>query len=142
WFFSIAAGLAVLLGSYAARDSNLQRLRGVVAGMAAGSDAGSVNTTANVVFWGSIGALLLLTLGEAVVLAALTGRRSWARWSLLGLLAIHAAVMVPAAAFLVPAGAPGSYVVMLWGAELFLAAAGQAVVFLPSAGAWLRRDSS
>ncbi|UUL77269.1 hypothetical protein NG819_07115 [Pseudarthrobacter sp. Fe7] len=142
WIFSFAAGLAVLLGSFVARDSNLQRLRGLVADMAAGSDAQSVGTAANIVFWGSIGALLLLTTVEAAVLAAVLGRRAWARWALILLLATHVPVLLLAAKFLVPSGAAGSYVVMLWGAGVLLAFAGLVLLFLPSAGAWLKRERS
>ena len=140
WLFSFAAGLAVLLGSFAARDSNLQRLRGVVADMAAGGNAGSVAATAETVFWGSLGALLLATLLEAAVLVAVLGRRAWARWTLLSLLASHVLVLFVASAFLVPSGAAGSYVVMLWGAGLLLALAGLVLLFLPSAGAWLKPE--
>ena len=140
WLFSFAAGLAVLLGSFVARESNLQRLRGLVADMAAGRDATSVSTTAEVVFWGSVGALLAVTLLEAVALAAVLGRRNWARWTLLPLLASHVLILVLASAFLVPAGAAGSYVVMLWGAGLLLALAGLSLLFLPSAGAWLKPE--
>jgi len=140
WLFSFAAGLAVLLGSFVARESNLQRLRGLVADMAAGRDAASVSTTAEVVFWGSVGALLAVTLLEAVALAAVLGRRNWARWILLPLLASHVLILVLASAFLVPAGAAGSYVVMLWGAGLLLALAGLSLLFLPSAGAWLKPE--
>lgn len=139
WILSFIAGSAVLLGSYVARDSNLQRLRGVVAGMAAGSDAGSVGTAAEIVFWGSIAALLLVTLLEAAVLSMLMGRRIWARWTLVPLLATHVLLLLPASAFLVPGGAAGSYVVMLWAAGVALAFAGLVLLFLPSAGAWLKR---
>ncbi|WP_251045952.1 hypothetical protein [Arthrobacter sp. ISL-85] len=142
WLFSFLAGLAVLLGSFVARDSNLQRLRGVVADMAAGNDAESVGTAVSIVFWGSIGALLLVTLLEAAVLAAVLGQRNWARWALALLLAAHLPVMVLASAFLVPGGAAGSYVVMLWGAGLILAFAGLVLLFLPSSAAWLKRGRS
>ena len=142
WLFSFVAGLAVLLGSFVARDSNLQRLRGVVADMAAGSDTDSVGTAADIVFWGSVGALLLVTALEAAVRAAALGRRTWARWALTLLLAAHLPVLLLASAFLVPSGAAGSYVVMLWGAGLLLAFAGLALLFLPSAGAWLKRERS
>ncbi|MDQ0663066.1 hypothetical protein QFZ35_001564 [Arthrobacter ulcerisalmonis] len=142
WFSSFAAGLAVLLGSFAARESNLQRLRGVVADMASGSDAESVGTAAEMVFWGSIGALLLVTLLEAAALAAVLGRRNWARWVLVPLLASHLPLLLLASAFLVPGGDAGSYVVMLWGAGLLLAVAGLVFLFLPSAGAWLQREHS
>lgn len=139
WILSFIAGSAVLLGSYVARDSNLQRLRGVVADMAAGSDAGSVGTAAEIVFWGSIAALLLVTLLEAAVLSMLMGRRIWARWTLVPLLATHVLLLLLASAFLVPGGAAGSYVVMLWAAGVALAFAGLVLLFLPSAGAWLKR---
>ena len=142
WVLSFAAGLAVLLGSYVARDSNLQRLRGVVAAMAAGSDTGSVDTATDIVFWGSLGALLLVTVLQASALAAALGRRNWARWVLLLLLAAHLPVLLLASAFLVPGGSEGSYVVMLWCAGLLLALAGLVLLFLPSAGAWLKRQSS
>lgn len=137
---SFLAGLAVLLGSFVARDSNVQRLRAVVADMAPGSDAGSVGTAANIVFWGSIGALLFMIALEAAVLAAVLGRRTWARWALILLLAAHLPVLLLASEFLVPSGAAGSYVVMLWGAGLLLAITGLVLLFLPSAGAWLKRE--
>jgi hypothetical protein len=142
WVLSFVAGLAVLLGSFVARDSNVQRLRGVVADMAAGSDAESVGTAAEIVFWGSIGALLLVTALEAVFLGAALGRRNWSRWVLLLLLAAHVPVLLLASAFLVPSGAEGSYVVMLWGAGLLLAAAGMVFLFLPAAGTWLKRKAA
>jgi hypothetical protein len=110
--------------------------------MAAGSDAGSVGTAAEIVFWGSIGALLLVTVLEAAVLAAALGRKNWARWVLVLLLAAHLPVLLLASAFLVPNGADGSYVVMLWGAGLLLAFAGLVLLFLPSAGSWLKREAT
>jgi hypothetical protein len=142
WVLSIAAGLAVLVGSFVARDANLERLRGVVADMAAGSDAGSVGTAAEIVFWGSLGALLLVAVLEAAALAAVLGRRNWARWVLLLLLAAHLPVLLLTSAFLVPSGAEGSYVVMVWGAGLLLAAAGLVLLFLPAARAWLKPEAA
>ena len=142
WALSLLAGLAVLLGSFVARDSNLHRLRDLVGVMAGGGDAESVATTADIVFWGSIGALLLVALLEAAVLAAALGRRNWARWVLIPLQATHLPVLLLASTFLVPSGAAGSYVVMLWGAGLLLAIAGLTLLFLPSAGAWLKREHS
>lgn len=139
WLLSFLAGLTVLAGSFVARDSNLQRLRALMADAAAGG-AGSA-TSAEFVFWGSVGALLLVTLLEAAALAAVLGRRAWARWVLVPLLASHLPVLLLASAFLVPRGAAGSYVVMLWVAGLALAFAGLVLLFLPSAGAWLRHGA-
>jgi hypothetical protein len=138
WLLSFVAGLAVLVGSFLARESNLARLRTVVDQMAPGGDAAAVTASSAIVFWGSLAALLLATLLEAAALAAVTARHGWTRWLMAALLAGHAAVMAVAAAFLVPEGDAGSYVVLLWGAELLLAFVGLVALFMPSAGRWLK----
>lgn len=138
WLLSFVAGLAVLSGSFLTRESHLQRLRAVVDKMAPGGDAGAVTTAAGVVFWGSIGAILLVILLEAAMLGMMMGRQGWARWALLLLLAVHAVVLLVAAAFLVPDGDAGSYVVLLWGLDIVLAVVGLMFFFMPSATAWLR----
>jgi len=142
WVLSFLAGLAVLAGSFVARDSNLQRLRAVVEDMAARNGMASAGTAADVVFWGSLGALLLVTLLEAAALAAVLARRAWGRWALLPLLASHLPVLLLASVFLVPGGAAGSYVVMLWVAGLALGFGGLVLLFLPPTGAWLRQGRS
>ena len=142
WVLSFLAGLTVLAGSFVARDSNLHRLRAVVADTAARNGMASAGTAAEIVFWGSMGALLLATLLEAVALAAVLARRAWARWVLLTLLASHLPVLLLASVFLVPTGAAGSYVVMLWVAGMALAFGGLVLLVLPPAGAWLRRGRS
>lgn len=138
WLLSFVAGLAVLVGSFLARDSNLERLRTVVDQMAPGGDAQAVTASSAIVFWGSLAALLLATLLEAAALAAVSARHGWTRWLLAALLAGHVAVMAVAAAFLVPEGDAGSYVVMLWGAELLLGFVGLVAFFMPSAGRWMK----
>jgi hypothetical protein len=132
------AGLAVLIGSFLTRESHLQRLKTVVDGMAPGGDAEAVATAAGVVFWGSIGAVLLVILLEAAMLGAVMGRQAWARWALLLLLAAHAVVLLVTAAFLVPDGDAGSYVMLLWGLDVLLAVIGLMFFFMPSANAWLK----
>lgn len=138
WLFSFVAGLAVLVGSFLTRDSHLERLRTVVDQMSPGGGPDAVTTSAAIVFWGSLGALLLVILLEAAALAIFSARRGWSRWLLIPLLAGQVVVMVVAAAFLVPDGDAGSYVVMLWGAQLLLAFFGLVAVFVPSAGRWLK----
>jgi hypothetical protein len=138
WLVSFLAGLAVLVGSFLTRDGHLERLRGVVEQMAPGGDAEAVTTATGIVFWGSIGALLLAMLLEAVMLGVVLGRQGWARWALVPLLAGHALVMIIATAFLVPEGDSANYVLLLWGAELLLAFIGLVMFFLPSSNAWLR----
>ncbi|BAS10719.1 hypothetical protein AHiyo4_41410 [Arthrobacter sp. Hiyo4] len=138
WLFSFVAGLAVLVGSFLTRDSHLERLRTVVDQVAPGGGPDAVTTSAAIVFWGSLGALLLVMLFEAVALAIFSARHGWSRWLMIPLLAGQVMVMVVAAAFLVPEGDAGSYVVLLWGAQLLLAFAGLVAVFMPSAGGWLK----
>lgn len=138
WLLSFLAGAAVLAGSFLTRDSHLERLRSVVEEMAPGGDADAVTTATAIVFWGSMGAMLLVMLLEAAMLGVVMGRQGWARWTLVLLLAVHVLVMFIAGAFLVPAGDGGSYVVLLWGAQVLLALVGLVLFFLPAAGAWLR----
>jgi hypothetical protein len=138
WLVSFVAGLAVLVGSFMTRESHLEHLKTVVEGMAPGGDAEAVTTATGIVFWGSLGAVLLVILLEAAVLGLVMGRRGWARWALLLLLAGHAVVLLVAAAFLVPDGDAGSYVVLLWGLDLLLAVVGLVFFFMPSANAWLK----
>lgn len=138
WLVSFLAGLGVLVGSFLTRDGHLERLRDVVEQMAPGGDAEAVTTATGIVFWGSIGALLLVMLLEAVMLGVVMGRQGWARWALVPLLVGHALVMLVATAFLVPDGDGGSYVLLLWGAELLLAFVGLVMFFLPASNAWLK----
>lgn len=138
WLFSFLAGLAVLVGSFLTRDSHLERLPTVVQEMAPGGDAEAVTTATAIVFWGSVGALLLVILLEAAMLGVVLGRQGWARWVLIPLLAGHVLVMLVTAAFLVPEGDGGSYVMMLWGLEILLAFIGLVLFFFPSANSWLK----
>jgi hypothetical protein len=138
WLLSFAAGLAVLAGSFLTRDSHLERLRTVVVQMAPGGDAEAVTTATGIVFWGSLAAVLLVILLEAAMLGVVMGRQGWARWALVPLLAGHVIVLLVAAAFLVPEGDAGSYVVLLWGLQLLLALIGLVLFFVPSANAWLK----
>ncbi|ADX74319.1 hypothetical protein Asphe3_32110 [Pseudarthrobacter phenanthrenivorans Sphe3] len=138
WLFSFVAGLAVLVGSFLTRDSHLERLRTVVQDMAPDGDAEAVTTAAGIVFWGSVGALLLVILLQAAMLGVVMGRQGWARWALVPLLAGQVLVMLVAATFLVPAGDGGSYVVMLWGLQTLLAFIGLVLFFVPASNAWLK----
>jgi hypothetical protein len=138
WLLSLVAGLAVVAGSFLTRTSHLERLRSVVDRMAPGGNADAVTTSTAVVFWGSLSALLLLILLQAAFVTAFSGRRGGARWVLIPLLAAQVVVMAVVTAFLVPEGDAGTYVVLLWGAQLLLGFAGLLALFMPSAGRWFR----
>jgi hypothetical protein len=138
WFASFLAGLSIVAGSFLTRDAHLERLKTVVQGMASGGDAEAVTTATGIVFWGSLGAVLLVMLLEAAMLGVTMGRHGWGRWALIPLLAAHVLILLVAAAFLVPDGDAGSYVMLLWGIQLLLALVGLVLFFLPAANAWLR----
>jgi hypothetical protein len=138
WLLSLIAGGAVIAGSFLTRTSHLERLRAVVDKMAPGGDADAISTSAGIVFWGSLSALLVLVLLQAGFMAAVSGRRGWARWVLAPLLAAQVVVMAVAAAFLVPEGDAGTYVLLLWAAQSVLGFIGLLALFMPAARRWFR----
>ncbi|MET3720723.1 MULTISPECIES: hypothetical protein [unclassified Arthrobacter] len=138
WLLSFVAGVAVIVGSFLARTSHLERLRAVVDKMAPGGDANAISTSTAIVFWSSLSVLLLLIVLQVVLLAVIFARRGWARWLLFLLLTCQIPAMAVAAAFLVPEGDAGSTVLLLWAAQLVLAFVGLLVLFLPAAGRWFR----
>jgi hypothetical protein len=138
WLLSFIAGFAVLVGSFLTRDSHLERLRAVVDEMAPGGDADALTAASAIVFWGSMGAMLLVILLEAAAVAILNGRQGWIRWLMIPLLLAHVGAVLVAEAFLVPEGDAGSYVWMLWGAQIVMAFVGLVLLFVPASNAWLR----
>lgn len=138
WLLSFVAGLAVVVTSFLSRDAHLERLRTVVDEMAPGGGADALTASTAIVFWGSVITLLLAVLLEAAALGIVMGRQGWGRWLMIPLLLSHAFATWVAAAFLVPAGDAGRYVVLLWGAQLLLASAGLILLFVPASVAWLR----
>jgi hypothetical protein len=138
WLLSFIAGLAVIVGSFLTRTSNLERLRTVVEDMAPGGDSNAVTTSAAIVFWGSLSGSLLVILLQAAMLAVVSSRHGWARWLMILLLGGQMLVTVLASAFLVPEGDAGRNVLLLWGAQLLLAFIGLVALFMPSSGRWLK----
>lgn len=138
WLLSFAAGLAVLVTSFLSRDAHLERLRTVVDEMAPGGDAYALTASTAIVFWGSVITMLLVILLEAAALGIIMGRQGWARWLMIPLLLGHAFATWVAGEFLMPAGDAGSYVALLWGAQLLLGFAGLILLFVPASGAWFR----
>lgn len=138
WLVGFVAGLSVLVTSFLSRDAHLERLRTVVDRMAPGGEADALTISTAIVFWGSLGTLLLVILLEAAALAIVMRRHGWARWVMIPLLLGHVLATFVAAAFLVPENDAGSYVVLLWGTQLLLSFAGLVLLLVPSSGAWLR----
>jgi LPXTG-motif cell wall-anchored protein len=82
--------------------------------------------------------MLLAILLEAAALGLVMRRHRWAPWAMIPLLLGHAGAIRVAAAFLVPSGDSNNYLVLLWGVQLLLGAAGLILLFRPASGAWLR----
>jgi hypothetical protein len=138
WLLSFATGMAVVVTSFLSRDAHLERLRTVVNEMAPGGGPDALTASTAIVFWGSVITMLLVIVLEAAALGIVMGRQGWARWLMIPLLLGHAFATWLAGAFLIPAGDAGSYVALLWGAQLLFAFAGLILLFVPASGAWLR----
>ena len=137
WIASFVAGAAVLVTGFLARDSQFERLKGVIAGMVPDGDAQAVEGATAVVFLGSLALLALVTAMEAVLVAVAFKQRSWARWVLAPVVLFHAVVVVMTADWLVAPGGEGALAIILLAAQYILAAAGLVLLFFPSTTQWL-----
>ncbi|SDX39907.1 hypothetical protein SAMN04487917_101112 [Arthrobacter sp. yr096] len=137
WVASFVAGIAVVVTGFLGRDSHFERLKGVIGGMVPDGDAQAVDGATAVVFLGSLTMLALVVVMEAVLLAVLFKRRTWARWALAPVVLLHAVVTVITADFVVAPGADGAMAIVLLAAQFILAAAGLILLFLPSTTTWL-----
>ena len=137
WVASFVAGIAVVVTTFLARDSHLDRLKGVIANKLPDGDAQAIEGATAVVFLGSLAMLALVVAMEAVLLAVAFKRRSWARWLLAPVALLHAVVTVITADFVVAPGGEGVLSTVLLAVQYVLAAAGLILLFLPSTTAWL-----
>jgi hypothetical protein len=137
WVASFAAGIAVVLTSFLSRDSHIDNLEGVIAGMVPDGDIQAIEGTTAVVFLGSLAMLALVVAMEAVLLAVAFKRRSWARWLLAPVILLHAVVTVVTSDCVVAPGSDGILSTVLLAAQYVLAAVALVLLFLPSTTAWL-----
>lgn len=138
WVASFVAGAALIVTDFLGRNAHFERLKGVIEGMVPAGDAESLQGATAVVFLGSLGMLALVIAMEAVLLAIIFKRRSWARWALAPLVLLHAVVTVIISDFVVAPGSDGVLATVLLAAQYILAAAGLILLFLPATTAWLR----
>lgn len=137
WIASFLAGIAVVVTGFLARDSHFERLKGVIAGMVPDGETEAVEGATAVVFLGSLAMIALVVAMEAVLLAIIFRRRTWARWVLGPVVLLHAVVTVITADFLIAPGSEGIPAIGLLAAQYILAAAGLILLFLPSTTTWL-----
>lgn len=136
WIVSFLSGLVVVVVTFMDRDIHLERLRALVTERDPSRNTETFEAVATIVFWGSLGGLLLVILIEAILLSIMMRRHSWARWALLMVLLLHAGVMVVASAFLIPPDDKGMYILLLLVTQTLLATAALIASLLPSSGVW------
>ncbi|AUI50188.1 hypothetical protein [Arthrobacter crystallopoietes] len=138
WLLSFLLGAVAIAFAYLSRDHRLERLREIVAEVDPAQDEATVDAVAALVHWGSLGALALIIVVEALLLRGLMRRRGGIRWVQLVVLLIHGGAAVLTDAFLVAPGEGEMYLRWMLVAQLVLASAALLVSLLPGADAWFR----
>lgn len=133
------AGFVTISIAFLFRLGQIDALQERIADLLPDETDGTVERLAAVAFWGSIAAILVVIVVQALLLRLVMNRRRGARWLLLGFLAVHAAVAVGAAAFL-GTGDAGPYLLTFLGGQLVLAGLAFVASVLPGTSAWFRRQ--
>ncbi|TRW45089.1 hypothetical protein [Georgenia yuyongxinii] len=138
WLLSFVAGLVAVGFSWLNRDAGKQRLLETVTDLAPGRDAATLEALANVVFWGSLAAIALVVLLEALLMRTMMRRRGWPRVAAFFVLVVHATVTVLAEAYLAAPGGAGAAVRWPLLIQLGLAVVAWIVSLSPAASRWFR----
>ncbi|MCU1638942.1 MAG: hypothetical protein JWL94_1589 [Microbacteriaceae bacterium] len=140
WLTSLAAGLLAIVTALLEWDAQVDRLSTAAAEIEPGRDTATLDAVATIVFGGSLAALVLVVVIEAVLLKVMMRRHAWARWALLVVLLVHSGVVLLAEASLAAPGIEGILVRLLLLGQLLLAGAGLIVSVLPGARRWFRTE--
>lgn len=140
WLASFAVGMLAVVSAFLAREAHVERLSAAAAEIDPGGDALTLEAVATIVFWGSLGALVLVVVVEAILLRVMMRRHGWARWVLLVVLLIHFGVVLLADASLVAPAAEGILARVLLLGQLLLAGAGLIVSAVPGSRWWFRPE--
>ncbi|MCU1409493.1 MAG: hypothetical protein JWR04_200 [Rhodoglobus sp.] len=140
WVASIVGAVAAVVFAFLSRAEQLAPLADIIAGLQPDLDAAERDAVAATVIVGSLSALAIVALAEAILVRNLVVlARGAARWGLLVLVIVNALVCVVVSAF-VAVGQYGAVSAGLLVAQLLLACAALVAGFLPSASAWLGRE--
>ena len=131
------AGIAAVVIAFYAGDEQRSALQDVLAGLLPEETAATLERIATVLFWVTLGAILVVILVESLLLSRMMGRHGGVRWLMLLVLAVHAVVAVFADAFL-SGGDVGIFLRLLLLAQLLLAGVALILSFLPGTGRWFR----
>lgn len=137
WITSFVVGLLAIAFAFLSRNAQFDRLRLVISDLEPGQDDTTLDSVTAVVFWGTIAALAVVILVEALLFRAVLHRHGAARWMLLVFLAVHAAVAVIADGF-VGMDEEGLLVRIVLAVQLLLAGVALVIALLPRASRWFR----
>lgn len=138
WLLSYLLGVVAVAFTYLSRNAQLERLRTLSSDVRPGEAAETLDSVAALVFWSMLGALVLVIVVEALLLAVMMRQRGGARWALLVVLVFHGAAWALADAVLIGPDAPEPYLQLLLMAQLVTACVAWVVSLLPGARAWFR----
>lgn len=140
WFASFVAGIMVVLFAFLARSNQTDRIQDVIRDLDPDRNEDTLETAANIVLWGSLGAVGVVLLVELALLFSMLRGRGWIRFVQLPVLLLHAVVAVVADGLIVGDDVDGVFLRALLAAQLLLAVAGFCASFLPGTRAWFRRE--
>lgn len=140
WLISFVVGLLAAYFVFLFRSDQLKRLNEVLAGLDTTHDAPTLKALATLLVWASMGALALVIIIEAILLAVMMRGHGWVRWVLLGVLVVHAGVWVVVDAVIVAPDAQIIYFRILLVSQLVLASVALILAFFPGATAWFRAE--
>ena len=137
WIASFVVGLLAIAFAFLSRNAQFERLRLAISDLEPGQDDAVLDSATAVVFWGTITALAVVILVEALLFRAVLHRHGAMRWVLLAFLVVHAAVAVVADGF-VGMDEEGLIVRIVLAAQLLLAGVALVLALLPPASRWFR----
>lgn len=140
WVASIVGAVAAIVFAFLSRAEQLGPLADIVGRLQPGLEAAEREAVAATVIVGSLSALAVVLLAEAILVRSMVVlARGRARWGLLALVLVNVLVCVVISAF-VAIGQYGAISAGLLVAQLLLACAALVAGFLPSASAWFGRE--
>ena len=140
WVASIVGAVAAIVFAFLSRAEQLGPLAEIVGGLQPDLAAAERDAVAATVIVGSLSALAVVALAEALLVRSMVVlARGRARWGLVALVVVNALVCVVISTF-VAIGQYGALSAGLLVAQLLLACAALVAGFLPSASAWLGRE--
>lgn len=138
WFGSVVVGLAAVVLRVLDREGPLSYLRRTAGELDAGLADADLETVALIAFWGTVGALLIVLLAEAVLIRPFLAGRGWTRWVLAVLLVLNLGSVLLASAFLTDDSGGLQLPFVLLVVQAVLAAAALLVALLPASSRWFR----